>query len=271
MSFRPHGRASVSIPPRSAWAICDRCGFLFDHNTLQWQFEWVGPKLQNIRRLVCHKCIDAPQENRRTIVLPPDPVAIMNARPDTPVQAANPLSAVGANASPTLSKFGSQIGNMTGNAGVPSAFDSNRYKVSGQSAFITVSNSSYNNWVGINWAGDVSGITTPSSLEARVVMYSLASFTANAPLDRGFLGSYKATSYVVQGSPTGGNIWGEWTTVASGTTTGTPGENISGTCTGGSYQFHRIAFLGDQLSPVSLAQVQFSVADSGTVNVGGIP
>lgn len=75
-------RASVSRTRPRAHAICDRCGFRYNHNELQWQFQWAGTKLQNLRLLVCETCLDKPQEGLRTIVLPPDPVPISNPRPE---------------------------------------------------------------------------------------------------------------------------------------------------------------------------------------------
>jgi|SRR5215475_1118465 len=81
MSWRPHGRAKISSRDPRALAVCDRCQFLFNHVDLDWQFEWRGPALQNLRILVCRSCMDVPQENVRVITLPSDPVPILNPRP----------------------------------------------------------------------------------------------------------------------------------------------------------------------------------------------
>lgn len=74
----------ASVDPRSPRALgtCDRCGFVYNHYQLAWQFQWQGPKLQNQRILVCPTCLDEPQENIRTIIVPPDPIPIYNPRPD---------------------------------------------------------------------------------------------------------------------------------------------------------------------------------------------
>jgi hypothetical protein len=77
---RPHGRASVSSNNPRAFGICDRCGFLYNHNRLQWQFDYAGAGLINKRILVCNPCNDVPQAQLRAIVLPADPVPIMNPR-----------------------------------------------------------------------------------------------------------------------------------------------------------------------------------------------
>lgn len=78
--MRPHGRASVSSSNPRAFGICDRCGFLYNHNRLQWQFDYAGAGLINKRILVCNPCNDVPQAQLRAIVLPADPVPIQNPR-----------------------------------------------------------------------------------------------------------------------------------------------------------------------------------------------
>ena len=78
--MRPHGRAQVSSKNPQAFAICDRCGFLYNHKDLGWQYDWGGASLINKRILVCNPCMDEAQEQLRAIVLPPDPVPIVNPR-----------------------------------------------------------------------------------------------------------------------------------------------------------------------------------------------
>lgn len=74
------GRARTSPRNPQAHAICDRCGFRYNHVNLRWQYDWRGASLQNIRLLVCNPCYDAPQEQLRAIVVPADPVPIVNPR-----------------------------------------------------------------------------------------------------------------------------------------------------------------------------------------------
>lgn len=74
------GRARTSSSTPQAHAICDRCGFRYNHTDLQWQYDWRGAALQNIRILICNTCLDTPQEQLRAIVVPADPVPIMQAR-----------------------------------------------------------------------------------------------------------------------------------------------------------------------------------------------
>ena len=78
--MRATGRASVSTTNPRAFGICDRCGFLYNHHELQWQFDYRGAALINIRLLVCDTCLDIPQNQLRNIIVPADPTPIMNAR-----------------------------------------------------------------------------------------------------------------------------------------------------------------------------------------------
>lgn len=83
MAWRPHPRMAATDPssPR-AWGTCDRCGFVGNLVDLRFQYDWRGMQLQNLRILVCDPCYDTPQRQLGTIVLPPDPVAVKNARPE---------------------------------------------------------------------------------------------------------------------------------------------------------------------------------------------
>jgi hypothetical protein len=78
--MRPHGRAKVSARNPEAFAICDGCGFLYQHSELRFQLQWSGNKLVNLKQLVCRRCNDIPQTQLRAIVLPADPMPIMNPR-----------------------------------------------------------------------------------------------------------------------------------------------------------------------------------------------
>lgn len=74
------GRARTSSSSPQAHAICDRCGFRYNHVRLNWQFDWAGASLINKRLLVCNTCYDTPQEQLRAIVVPADPMPIINPR-----------------------------------------------------------------------------------------------------------------------------------------------------------------------------------------------
>ena len=74
------GRARTSATNPQAHAICDRCGFRYNHVNLKWQYDWAGASLINKRILVCNTCYDEPQEQLREIVVPADPMPIINPR-----------------------------------------------------------------------------------------------------------------------------------------------------------------------------------------------
>lgn len=259
--MRHTGRASVSPTYPQPHGVCDRCGARYLHKDLRWSMDWRGPRIQNLRFLVCESCWDMPQQSgQRTIILPADPVPIQNPRPEMYVADSQPLSALGANPSPLGWRNSNQIGTMVNAGGVPAAFDGNPNKQSFRSATIGVSNSSFNNYVGINWSGNANYLNMPSSLKTPVLAHTLSSYTLQAPNDS----TFGSTGYVIQGSPVDAG-WGSWTTLASGDTAGTVGEKISGTPTaGGLYQFHRVAFYGNGGTAISVAQVTFSVSEGSS-------
>ena len=74
------GRARTSSKDPRAFAICDRCAIWYNHHQLRWQYDWAGASLINKRILVCNTCYDEPQNQLRAIVVPADPVPIINPR-----------------------------------------------------------------------------------------------------------------------------------------------------------------------------------------------
>lgn len=82
MAWRPHGHARVNPNHPSAWGDCDRCGMVYNLDALNYQFDWRGPRLANLRIKVCRKCTDVPFEFWRPVILPPDPVARTDPRPE---------------------------------------------------------------------------------------------------------------------------------------------------------------------------------------------
>lgn len=75
------GRARTNPSNPQAHAFCDRCGGRYNHVNLTWQLDWAGVGMINKRILVCRTCLDTPQSQLRSIVLPPDPIPILNPRP----------------------------------------------------------------------------------------------------------------------------------------------------------------------------------------------
>lgn len=59
---------------------CDLCGRWYQLRTLRPQHEWAGTHLYTFQSLRCDQCYDVPQEQLRTIILPPDPPPLLNAR-----------------------------------------------------------------------------------------------------------------------------------------------------------------------------------------------
>jgi hypothetical protein len=75
--------AEVDAENPQAWATCDRCGFVWNLNKLTWQYDYRGTsQLQNLRILVCPPCYDVPSPQMQPYILPPDPMPVMNARPE---------------------------------------------------------------------------------------------------------------------------------------------------------------------------------------------
>lgn len=74
------GRARISARNPRAAGQCDRCGFIYNHINLQFQYDWAGASLINKRILVCDSCNDVPQQQLRSIIVPADPMPVMNPR-----------------------------------------------------------------------------------------------------------------------------------------------------------------------------------------------
>ena len=90
MPWRPHGRAEISSRNPEALGLCDKCGFLYNLDTLRWQYDFAGADIQNKRTLVCRKCYDEPQSQLKAIILPPDPLPIFNPRVESYIVADAP-------------------------------------------------------------------------------------------------------------------------------------------------------------------------------------
>lgn len=287
--MRPRSRYQVDPTNPRAKAVCDRCGFMYQLQELRWQFEWVGPRLQNLRLYVCPPCLDKPQPNLKTFVYPPDPVPVLNPRREqytqdndgtiyastgltnssSLVQRSGGMSGIGVSPNFFTPLYGSRIGSLIGAGGVNAPMDGVRSKYSWQSATDLTStiNSTYGSYAGINWQGEAQpNLSLLSSLQSPIITHSLSSVSIYAPIDRSFLGS-NPTTYVVQASNVNTSLFAAWTTIVSGTTGGTAreiiGVTITSTMNNPLSQFHRVAFLGNGTDYVSLAQVTFSVNEVG--------
>lgn len=74
------GRARTSSTQPAAFAVCQRCGIWTNHHRLRNQVEWRGAALLPTYIYVCESCWDVPQEQLRAIVVPADPLPVIQAR-----------------------------------------------------------------------------------------------------------------------------------------------------------------------------------------------
>ena len=74
------GRARTDARNPQAFGVCDRCAIWYNRVNLTWQYDWAGASLVNKRILVCRTCYDTPQNQLRAIIIPADPVPIVNPR-----------------------------------------------------------------------------------------------------------------------------------------------------------------------------------------------
>lgn len=75
-----HARVDPSRP--QGWARSDRNGFIGNLADMAWQWDWAGDRIIN-KRIIVHKDeLDQPQRQLGTLVLPPDPAPLLNARPE---------------------------------------------------------------------------------------------------------------------------------------------------------------------------------------------
>lgn len=74
------GRAIANSSDPQAFGVCDRCGIWENFRNLSWQYDYSGSGLINKYLLFCPQCLDVPQPQLLTIILPPDPLPIQYAR-----------------------------------------------------------------------------------------------------------------------------------------------------------------------------------------------
>lgn len=84
MAYRWHPKNSETDPDApTAWATADCCGFIWPITKLIWQYQFQGTMVpQNTRMLVCPKHVDPLNYQLQAYILPPDPLPVMNARPE---------------------------------------------------------------------------------------------------------------------------------------------------------------------------------------------
>ncbi len=83
MSFRPNPKYASKDAHAGAWTTCDRCGLLDSQSRMQFQYDFLGGSVpQNTGFLVCPRCVDGLNFQRMLLIIPPDPPAIFNTRPE---------------------------------------------------------------------------------------------------------------------------------------------------------------------------------------------
>lgn len=83
MAWRPHPRHARTDPtsPRG-WATDMRSGFVGNLENMVWQYEFRGLGLYNTQVLTLPEYADEPNRQLGSVILPPDPPGLLNARPE---------------------------------------------------------------------------------------------------------------------------------------------------------------------------------------------
>jgi len=76
------GYATTNPQSPRAHAICDSCGSRYNRVDLKPQYEWQGDSLADTGFRYCWRCLSKPQDQLRPVILPPDPIPVMNPRPE---------------------------------------------------------------------------------------------------------------------------------------------------------------------------------------------
>jgi hypothetical protein len=76
------GRAVTNAYAPRAFAVCDSCGEWYNRVNLLIQREWYGDNLADTGFRVCRRCLSKPQAQLKPVILPLDPVPILEPRPE---------------------------------------------------------------------------------------------------------------------------------------------------------------------------------------------
>lgn len=206
-----HGRARVSPRQPRAFAVCDYCGEWWQRVQLINQYEWYGDVLQDTGFRACPRCVSLPQPQLKPVILPPDPVPIVDPRIEVysiPAdQAVNHTAASQASARINNSGFQQFIGpqGTSLNNAWPTELDpTNPFSSAAQ-----LLASSQTGW----------GLPQPASLSSAsntIVTSGVAQLLAPAVATRTYLLVYSPSQTplaLAQGQP----IWGTPSTVVIGT------------------------------------------------------
>src|SRR5277367_4448791 len=75
-------RAQVDPQHPQGWASSDRNGMIGNLARMRWQYDYRGSRIINTRILVHEDELDIPQRQLGTLVIPADPIPLINARPE---------------------------------------------------------------------------------------------------------------------------------------------------------------------------------------------
>lgn len=75
-----HARTDPTNP--RAWSTDDRSGFITNLERTEYQYQWRGLSLASTGIRSFGPYLDEPQRQLGTLILPPDPVSVLNARPE---------------------------------------------------------------------------------------------------------------------------------------------------------------------------------------------
>ncbi len=81
-NWRFHSRASIDPYAPRGHGTCDKCSQINNLSALYWQMEYRGNALMRTGFRVCDKCLDIPYQGRRPIIIPADPVPLLDPRPE---------------------------------------------------------------------------------------------------------------------------------------------------------------------------------------------
>lgn len=266
-------RARTSRVAPQAHAICDRCGFRFNHVDLAWQYDWMGPRMGNKGILVCQRCLDLPFEHNRTILIPADPMPIANPRPEFNITNDNPQSPNSfdplVSVAPRSVLAGANLGNLTGGAGLDAPYVGIRQKPSWLSAWLRPSSTlATANWVAKNWSatpGLMPAMPPLFSGQLTYLRYGIGSFSVVAPTDQSFVGNSSTARITFSG-------WdgSSWHTLWSGYPTGTLGETVTATSSqlsdSNPYYVHAVSVFGDGINAAAIANLQFNAVTEGVLS-----
>jgi hypothetical protein len=76
-------RAEVNPNHPQGWGTSDRNGHVGNLAKMKFQYDWAGAKIINKRILVHEDELDIPQRQLGVLIIPPDPLPLMNARPES--------------------------------------------------------------------------------------------------------------------------------------------------------------------------------------------